>query len=315
MSNNFTPPPLPGGNTGFVPPPLPKKKCISTEIIVPLFLLCFLLIILYVLPIIHTNQSKKSTESSSAESEHSYSSSDYDSGKVYTESSSSSKVSSNKESSASSDFDNYRFQTGFTSYRIPSEEKNSCHNMPLKKGKVKIGDCLFFGKDGLGWQIIDIQNNKALLVGHYNYSGRTNTFHTYYNGENKFQTKYSNSLKITWETSSLRKELEEFYEKNFNITEKEQILTTHLINKDNPYNRLDGGNDTEDKLFILDVEEYFKYLSFFNFYTDLSEFWARNPNRNGTAAITVRNGKTYDSYNLAWKEAKYVLPACWVKLN
>lgn len=67
---------------------------------------------------------------------------------------------------------------------------------------------------------------------------------------------------ITWEDCTLRQWLNgEFYEESFSDSEKNVILTTHVVNDDNPVYGTPGGNDTEDKVFLLslaEVEEYFE---------------------------------------------------------
>ena len=57
---------------------------------------------------------------------------------------------------------------------------------------------------------------------------------------------------VTWETCSLRKWLnEKFYANAFNKTEQDLIKTVTLKNYDNPEYNTPGGNDTEDKVFLL----------------------------------------------------------------
>lgn len=59
----------------------------------------------------------------------------------------------------------------------------------------------------------------------------------------------------SWETCSLRRWLNnEFYNKAFNDKEKNQILTAHLTGGSNPWN-VSAGNDTDDKVFCLSIDE------------------------------------------------------------
>ena len=74
---------------------------------------------------------------------------------------------------------------------------------------------------------------------------------------------YNNKTeKVNWETCSLRKWLNgEFYEETFNDSEKAQILTTLNSNPGNPDYNVTGGNDTQDNVFLLSVDEAEQYFS------------------------------------------------------
>lgn len=65
---------------------------------------------------------------------------------------------------------------------------------------------------------------------------------------------------VTWETCSLREWMNgEFYEMAFTSDEKELIADTTLINSDNPYYYIDGGNNTVDKVFLISYNEVSLY--------------------------------------------------------
>ena len=74
---------------------------------------------------------------------------------------------------------------------------------------------------------------------------------------------YNNKTeKVNWETCFLRKWLNgEFYEETFNDSEKAQILTTVNTNPGNPDYKVAGGNDTQDNVFLLSVDEAEQYFS------------------------------------------------------
>lgn len=56
---------------------------------------------------------------------------------------------------------------------------------------------------------------------------------------------------VTWETCDLRLWLNgEFYTNAFSLTERAKIKTSSLIMEDNPWLGTEGGNNTQDKLFI-----------------------------------------------------------------
>lgn len=65
---------------------------------------------------------------------------------------------------------------------------------------------------------------------------------------------------VTWETCSLREWLNgEFYEAAFSSEEKAMIADTMLVNSDNPYYYIDGGNNTVDKVFLISYDEVSLY--------------------------------------------------------
>ena len=67
---------------------------------------------------------------------------------------------------------------------------------------------------------------------------------------------------VTWETCTLRSWLnKDFYQSAFNATEKNKIQITNVKNDDNPEAGTPGGNDTEDKIFLLSIGEAQQYFS------------------------------------------------------
>jgi len=66
---------------------------------------------------------------------------------------------------------------------------------------------------------------------------------------------------VTWETCTLRKWLNgDFYNDAFTEEEKKRILLTEVRNEDNPRYKTPGGNDTEDRVFLLSLGEAERYL-------------------------------------------------------
>ena len=68
---------------------------------------------------------------------------------------------------------------------------------------------------------------------------------------------------VTWETCTLRKWLNnDFYNAAFSVADQDRIITANLSNPDNAIWGTEGGNDTNDKVFCLNVDEIRKYYSF-----------------------------------------------------
>jgi len=65
---------------------------------------------------------------------------------------------------------------------------------------------------------------------------------------------------ITWEHSFARRWLNTDFLKQFNHDEQSQIIETRVENNDNPYLMISGGNDTNDKVFLLSLDEVLMYF-------------------------------------------------------
>ncbi len=123
--------------------------------------------------------------------------------------------------------------------------------------KYKVGDKITFGSypfyaDGrrkaIDWKIINIDANKnALLISDYALDNV------------KYNKEYVN---ITWEVSTIRKWLNEtFINIAFTAEQRSKIIKSRIENKDNVEYNTWGGNATNDKLFLLSLEEVRKYFS------------------------------------------------------
>lgn len=103
---------------------------------------------------------------------------------------------------------------------------------------MQVEDKISFGS--YDWRVLDIQNNTALIITEYIIEQRA----------------YHNAYKdITWSDCSLRKYLNgEFYDK-FTLTDKSRIIAVLNKNPDNQWYGSEGGADTEDSIFLLNIEE------------------------------------------------------------
>ena len=121
-------------------------------------------------------------------------------------------------------------------------------------GKLKVGDSVQIGKiqdlegeEAIWWEIIAVDGNRALVISREIVDWKL------------FNEEYAN---VTWETSTIRNWLNDtFYNSTFSSDERARILTTTIDNPDNPASGIDGGNSTEDRLFLLSVYEVKEYFS------------------------------------------------------
>ena len=142
------------------------------------------------------------------------------------------------------------------------------------------------------------------------------------------------SAEVTWETSTLRKWLNEtFYQRAFNAEEQQQIITVTNENRYNPTEGWpSGGNDTEDRIFLLSSDEAKRYFRddrarkcYATAYavtrgagTDnplgTSSWWLRSPGSMLTLSSEVENSG-YISTRRVDAGSNVVRPAFWLDLS
>lgn len=120
----------------------------------------------------------------------------------------------------------------------------------IKYGKYEQDNDSSNGIEDIEWIILAKDDNKMLVI-----SDKAIDCKPYHSS-------YGNT---TWEECSLRRWLNDtFVNEAFTTEEQEKILTTNVTADANPDYDTDAGNDTEDKVFLLSIEEanrYFKYDS------------------------------------------------------
>ena len=177
--------------------------------------------------------------------------------------------------------------------------------------------------EAVKWKIFNVRDGKVLLLAVNVIDGRP------YNDKKE---------KVTWETCSLRKWLnEDFYGQAFTPEEQSMIIMSTVNNKNNPIESEDYsyGNDTEDYVFILSKDEIgdngaspTKYAQSHNVSGVLGDcnFWLRNPGVKATyspdnvedavktdhAAYFNYNGVVFGGGDDVDEEGYGVRPAMWV---
>ena len=119
-----------------------------------------------------------------------------------------------------------------------------------KNPEYKVGETIEFGnypqeEDGtekpIEWIVMKNEGNQVLLLSKYVLDAKP------------YNKGWEN---VTWQTSDIRQWLNnEFYTTAFNKTEKAKIQTSLIKNEDNSEYGTSGGNDTEDKVFLLSEKE------------------------------------------------------------
>ena len=195
----------------------------------------------------------------------------------------------------------------------------------------KVGDTVFFGnyeqdnvtgngKEAIEWIVLEKQDDKALVITKYALDCIA------YNSE------FASS---SWETCTLRPWLNEtFMNEAFEKDDLELILTTTVTAEDNPLFSTDPGQDTQDKLFLLSINEAEKYgadrtllqcpptqyaiKKRIEVYEDTGNcrWWLRSPGLNPSDASAVGGyGYIYTQGNYVFFRFYGVRPAMWIDLT
>lgn len=163
---------------------------------------------------------------------------------------------------------------------------------------ANIGDSVKIGAST--WVILDKQEDKVLCI------KKKPISNIVYN---------INDSEVTWETSQLRNYLNSEYIKDkFCEEEIAKIELTDVTTTDNTKYKTKGGNLTQDKLYILSLEEVVKYESVLE-NTVTKSSWLRTSG-GLQCAVSVYNGKEVNDYgDLATKEHIYAYPMFWYSLK
>ncbi len=129
---------------------------------------------------------------------------------------------------------------------------------PVPIEEANIGDTVLFGtyeqdnettngKEAIEWRVLDKRpDGSFLVISRFVLDGGI------------YYTKYDY---VTWESCTLRSWLNtDFLNEAFSASEQERIVKTKVVNNDNLEMNTSGGNDTEDKVFLLSLEEADKYF-------------------------------------------------------
>ena len=107
--------------------------------------------------------------------------------------------------------------------------------------KAKVGDIITFG--GYEWLVLDIEGGRALVVSKDIVERRV--YHTPYGS-------------ITWADCSLRAYLNGEFYNSFNDSDRGRIVEVTNVNEDNQWYGTNGGDDTQDRIFLLSLAEAVK---------------------------------------------------------
>lgn len=182
-------------------------------------------------------------------------------------------------------------------YKDSSAKAKEIYGPMMKTAEV--GDVIKFGK--YNWYIIERNNNEATVLCEKIVAERA----------------YNESYEdITWEDCTLRKWLNNDFYNEFSDEEKTLIAETTCKNEDNSEYGTKGGNDTNDHIYLLSIDEA-KSLS-----TDVLKasggWWLRSPGYNGYSqdfvAYVDKEGFVF-SYGYEMNSESGVRPALRINLG
>ena len=124
---------------------------------------------------------------------------------------------------------------------------------------AQIGDIIYFGKyeqdntssngkEEIEWKVLEKdENGRMLVVSRYALDCRN-----YHSSPNQ----------VTWENSDIRRWLNnDFISTSFSSSEKASIKTVTIENTGNSDYKVNGGNSTKDRVFLLSIDEAKRYFS------------------------------------------------------
>ena len=175
------------------------------------------------------------------------------------------------------------------------------------------------GAEEIEWLILDIQDGKALVISKYALDCKP------YNDE---------WIDVTWEDCTLRKWLnDDFLNLAFSADEKSMIPTVTVTADKNPNQSTNPGNDTQDKIFLLSIEEVNQYFDSDEArQCELTDFavangaceiggncwcwWLRSPGYYiQDCAAYVDNGVVDEIGSIVDADDNAVRPAMWIELG
>ena len=171
------------------------------------------------------------------------------------------------------------------------------------------------------WQVLDAQGDKMLLISRYALDCKP------------YNKTYADS---TWESCTLRSWLNnDFYSRAFSEEEQGRIVTVSVLTDRNPDYSTDPGETTQDKIFLLSIQEINKYFIseedrmcvptayakarnayLCSFYTVNDEatcwWWLRSPGSSAGMAAGIFGGNVYGYGDYVNDETGCVRPALWI---
>ncbi|MCL1842726.1 MAG: copper amine oxidase N-terminal domain-containing protein [Defluviitaleaceae bacterium] len=144
-----------------------------------------------------------------------------------------------------------------------------------------VGEIIQFG--GRNWRVLDTDGNYALVISEN------------LTRQMEYHVLTAAPWVSTWEISDVRRYLNSDFYNSFSASERARIRETPVINNDNPWYGISGGNNTTDRIFLLSVEEVVRFFG--------DSGGLQNMPASAAYFINARISDVYDSARLARSDA------------
>ena len=184
--------------------------------------------------------------------------------------------------------------------------------MSKRKEVIEFGSYPY-EKDGtrrpIQWMVLKEENNRAMLLSVYGICLK------------RYNQKW---IDVTWETCTLRKWLnKDFFNDAFTEEEKKRVCMTTVENADNPRYGTEGGNDTEDRMFLLSIGEAETMLPKAKqriqngtpYAEEKNWWWLRSPGNGSNSAAAVYSDGDIGCAGICVDHVGVVCPALWIDLE
>jgi hypothetical protein len=170
--------------------------------------------------------------------------------------------------------------------------------------RLEVGDVFTFGS--YDCRILEIQDDKALIISEDIIEHRP--YH-------------ADGVETTWEHSTIRQYLNGDFYNSFSSADQNRIISTNIINSDNPTFDTAGGNDTTDNIFLLSIDEAQTYFAddsariVLDSDGEASWWWLRSPGYFSYRAASVCDyGSVRINGLYVFHNYGGVRPALWINL-
>ena len=210
-----------------------------------------------------------------------------------------------------------------------SEAKIASYEVECLK-TAKVGDSVYFGTyeqdddesngaEDVEWLVLDKEGDKLLVISKYALDCQP------------YNTDWDD---VTWESCTLRTWLnDDFLNEAFSADEQSYIVQTTVTADENPEYDTDPGNDTEDRIFLLSIDEAEKYFSWGSrrrceptdyavangaYESDSGDcwWWLRSPGEHQYSAACVLTNGSVGRYGFdVYYGCDAVRPALWINLD
>ena len=191
----------------------------------------------------------------------------------------------------------------------------------IKFGKYEQDNDTSDGKEDIEWLVVAEEDGKILVLSKYALDCQP------YNTEN---------TEVTWETSSVRKWINDYFiDAAFSKEEQEMIPTSVVTADKHSFYGTSAGNDTSDKVFLLSLKETNKYLNHHNSmnlrkcsgteyciaqgaeqnYLGLCVWWLRSPGQTPDRAVCITNDAVFLNGSQVDTDGYAVRPAMWLNAD